>query len=78
MFIGVTKEIRSYATIRYPWNKTYNTPIFTGVPPQVMIMVEMEELKTMLKDQRKQISADLRDELNKDILGEMHLKPVVS
>ena len=41
MFIEATKETRSYATIRYPWNKTCNTPIFTGVPPHVMIMVEM-------------------------------------
>ena len=34
-----------------------------------MIMVDMEELKTVLKDQRKQISADLRDELNKRNIG---------
>ena len=34
-----------------------------------MIMVEMEELKTVLKDQREQISADLRDELNKRHIG---------
>ena len=65
MFIESTKEIRSYATIRYPWNKTCNTPIFTGLPPHVMIMVDMEELKTVLKDQWKHISADLRDVLNK-------------
>ena len=69
MFIEATKEIRSYATIRYPWNKTCNTPIFTGVPPHVMIMVDMEELKTVLKDQRKHISADLRDKLNKRHIG---------
>ena len=69
MFIGATKEIRSYATIRYPWNKTCNTPIFTGVPPHVMILVEMEDLKNVLKDQRKQISADLRDELNIRYIG---------
>ena len=65
MFIEATEEIRSYATIRYPWKKTCNTPIFTGVPPHVMIMVDTEELKTVLNDQRKQISADLWDELNK-------------
>ena len=34
-----------------------------------MIMVDAEELKTVLKDQRKQISADLRDELNKRHIG---------
>ena len=34
-----------------------------------MIMVEMEEPKTVLKDQRKQISAGFRDELNKRHIG---------
>ena len=69
IFIEANEEIRSYATIRYPCNKTCNTPIFTGVPPHGMIMVEMEELKNVLKYQRKQISADLRDELNKRHIG---------
>ena len=68
-FIEATEEIRIYENIRYPWNKTCNTPIFTGVPPHVMIMVEMEELKNVLKYQRKQVSADLRDELNKRHIG---------
>ena len=39
-----------------------------------MIMVEMEDLKTVLKDQWKQISADLRDELNKRHIGGYALK----
>ena len=69
MFIEATKEIRSYATIRYPWNKTCSTPIFTGFPPHFMIMVEMEELKTVLKDQQKKIIADLWDEINKRHIG---------
>ena len=69
MFIEATKEIGIYATIRYPWNKTFNTPIFTGVPHCVMIVVDMEELKTVLKDQRKNISADLWDEINKINIG---------
>ena len=43
-----------------------------------MIVVEMEELKNVLKDKRKQISADLRDEINKRHIGEMHSKQVVS
>ena len=34
-----------------------------------MIMVEMEDLKNVLKDQWKQISADLWDELNKRHIG---------
>ena len=55
MFIEATGEIRSYATIIYPWKKTCNTPIFSGVLTHVIIMVEMEELKTVLKDQQKHI-----------------------
>ena len=46
-----------------------STFVITGVPPHVMIMVEMEELKNVLKYQRNQISADLRGELNKRHIG---------
>ena len=69
MFIEAIKEISSYTTIRYPCNKTCNTTIFTGVPPHVMIIFEMEYLKTLLEDKRKDIAADLRDELNKRHIG---------
>ena len=69
MFIEATKEIRSYAVIRYPWNKTSNTPLFTGLPPHIMIMVEMEELKSVLKKQRSEIVGDARDELNRREVG---------
>ena len=69
MFIETTEEIRSYATIRYPWNKTFNITIFTGVPPHVMIVVNMEELKTMLKYKQKEIAADLREKINKIHIG---------
>ena len=69
MFIKATEEIRSYTTTRYPQKKTCNTPIFIGMTPNVMIMVDMEEPKTVLKDQQKQISADLQYELNKRHIG---------
>ena len=34
-----------------------------------MIVVDMEELNTLLKDQRKKIAAYLQDELNKRHIG---------
>jgi len=40
---------REAATVRMPWNKTANTPVFTGLPPHVSILTQIEALKVALK-----------------------------
>jgi hypothetical protein len=43
MFIAATTDdIRRYEVCCYPWNKSSKTPVFTGVPPHVLMMSEME------------------------------------
>lgn len=32
-----------------PWKKTANTPAFTGMPPHVSILAQLEEVKVALK-----------------------------
>ena len=32
-----------------PWKKTSNTPAFTGMPPHVSILAQLEEVKVALK-----------------------------
>jgi len=36
--------IRTYAKVVYRWNKTDDTPLFTGIPPHVVLLAEMEKL----------------------------------
>ena len=54
-----------YATVKYPWNKTHNTPESNGIPPHVVIMMDMEELKYVLIKQRQDIVVDFQVELDK-------------
>ena len=62
--------MRKYATVKYPWNKKHNTPEFTGIPPHVIIMFEVEDLKYVLRKQRQYIVMYLREELDRRHVGE--------
>ena len=48
LFIAAEPEIRQFATVKYHWSKTDDTPIFTGVPPHVLLLSEMEVLKQII------------------------------
>lgn len=69
LFLAVTPEIRKYAMVKYPWNKTGSTPVFTGVPPQVVLMSEMEELKLNLEMHKDSILEGMRKELDNRHVG---------
>ena len=36
LFTRCPEDLRSLAVVKYPWNKTSDTPIVTGVPPHVI------------------------------------------
>ena len=57
-FIEASNDMSKYATVKHPWNKTHNTPSFTGITPHVIIMVEMENLKSVLIKHRQVIVVD--------------------
>mmetsp|Transcript_8451 Transcript_8451/g.12231 ORF Transcript_8451/g.12231 Transcript_8451/m.12231 type:complete len:297 (-) Transcript_8451:662-1552(-) len=57
------------ATTAFPWNATSYTPKFTGVPPHVMILVKMEELKVELAKQSEVIADKLKAELDARSVG---------
>ncbi len=44
-FTHIPNYAREAATIRFPWNKTASTPSFTGLPPHVSILAQIESLK---------------------------------
>lgn len=43
MFRDILVEIRSLAVVKFPWNKTVDTPKFIGIPPQVMMLSKWKE-----------------------------------
>ena len=48
IFCDIPNEIMNLARIAYPWNSTADTPRFSGIPPHVTHMAEMEALKAEL------------------------------
>ncbi len=57
------------ATVRYPWNKTASTPLFTGLPPRVSILAQIESLKMVLKEATESIIDGVKADLDGQWLG---------
>ena len=70
MFIAASYlQTNKYAEVRFPWNKTENTPLFTGVPPHVAVLSEMEIMKKMMNEQTGTICESLRKEMDSRRVG---------
>jgi hypothetical protein len=70
MFIAATDDIRRYTVCCYPWNRISKTPVFTGVPPHVLMMSDMEQLKMVIVRQKDDgIMEGMREELDRRHVG---------
>jgi hypothetical protein len=68
-FTHIPNYARQAATVRMPWNKTVNTPVFTGLPPHVSILTKIEELKEALKTATDAILGGVKEDLDGRRLG---------
>ena len=68
-FKNVPLSIRNAAKIAYPWNKTDDTPSFTGIPPHVTILAQNEFIKKELLELKSIIPVSIGDELNQRGIG---------
>ena len=66
---GRAGEFWKYAVVSFPWTKTAFTPFFTGIPPHVMMMVEIEMMKKTISEQTCAIVDGLKMELDKRNIG---------
>ena len=62
-------EFRKYVVVSLPWTKTAFTNFFTGIPPHVMMMAEIDFLKKMIAKQTCSIVDGLKTELDKRNIG---------
>jgi hypothetical protein len=62
-------DVREAATIKFPWNKTEQTPTATGLPPHVVLQAEMEELKMKMEQSKKDIIEAMGKELDDRNIG---------
>jgi hypothetical protein len=70
-FTHIPLYAREAATVRMPWNKTANTPVFTGIgmPLHVSILTQIKELKISLKTATEAILNGLKEDLDGRRLG---------
>ena len=61
---GRVKHLHKFALTRYPWKILIYTPYFTGIPPHVILMLEIESLKATFEQQTRDIVQEMRIELN--------------
>ena len=70
LFIAASDgAIQKWAVVAFPWNSTSYTPFFTGIPPHVMMMTELESLRLKLVEHRNDIIDGIKDELDRRSLG---------
>ncbi|GFH55956.1 hypothetical protein CTEN210_12433 [Chaetoceros tenuissimus] len=63
-FQNVPIEIRELAATAYPWDRTSDTPVLTGIPPHVLAMAEMEKLKLEVQSLKETLLSGIREELD--------------
>jgi len=68
-FTSIPNFAKEAATVRFPWNKTGSTPSFTGIPPHVSILVQIEGLKSSLEETSDKIISGVKADLDGRRLG---------
>ena len=74
LFTAIPPAVKNATVIRYPWERaTPNTPTFSGLPPHVVLMSQMKELRTSfeneMRDMREQVRHDMVEEFDQRRFG---------
>jgi len=62
-------EIQQLATIKFPWNKTRDTPNFTGIPPHVALLSGMQGMRDDFRKMKADLVDSFRAELDQRGIG---------
>jgi len=68
-FTHIPNYAREAATVWFPWNKTASTPLFTGLPPHVSVLAQIESLKVALEEAKDSIIGGVKTDLDGRRLG---------
>ena len=66
-FNCIPTHIKSLAVVKYPWNATKYTPVFTGLPPHVTLLSKMEGLKQDFHKMKDELIQEFKVELDKHV-----------
>ena len=65
----IPEEFLKIARIAYPWEATSDTPKLTGIPPHVLLMAEIEEMKNKFEKLNVTFKGDMNDALDERGVG---------
>jgi hypothetical protein len=65
IFKDIPESIYSVARIAYPWNKTTDTPTFTGIPPHVTQLSELKSVQEKLDALKGSLMDEMKSEMEK-------------
>ena len=68
-FTNIPSYAKEAAVVKFPWTKTASTPSFTGLPPHVCILAQLEGVKAELKRAKEEILAGVKRDLDERHLG---------
>jgi hypothetical protein len=68
-FSAMPEYAKNSAVVKFPWEKTASTPNFTGIPPHVTLMAQVEQMKLELAKNRDDILAGFKSELDGRDIG---------
>jgi len=68
-FTNIPNYAREAAVVKFPWTKTASTPSFTGLPPHVCILAQLEGLKAEIAKSKDEIIAGVKSDLDERRLG---------
>jgi hypothetical protein len=54
-------------TICYPWNKTTDIPEITGIPPDVLILSEFEDMRQHFRNLEESIKTHFNEALTREL-----------
>jgi hypothetical protein len=68
-FSAMPQYAKSAATTKFPWEKTSATPTFTGIPPHISLLAQVEQLKIEMAKNRDDILAGFKSDLDGRQIG---------
>ena len=61
IFRDIPSDIMSLARIAHPWNSTDDTPEFTDIPPNILLMSDIDGFKHEIESLKGKIINQLQD-----------------
>jgi hypothetical protein len=67
IFMLETMPLQDFVTVKYPWNSTVDTPDFTGIPADILIIAKFESVMQKMEEMEAKLCARFEDTLRREL-----------